>query len=186
MWCRQRLHKDLKKSPQQTLSPSLVLSAIKEAWSPYFSCEQKADLVVDCQLFQEPTEKDKWYHTGLHPAVLTDYTNEPYFEDRLQWVHKHVMKEVTNGKRAVFVYCVDRLGRFASMALAKVLIECVKADPKLQLGRLSTISNLRLLDCGPCDRCCFWDHRFQNKVDACDRMRKKWLDWDTTPRPVEQ
>ena len=119
-------------------------------------------------------------------AVLTDYTNEPYFENRLQWVHKRVMKEITDGKKAVFVYCVDRLGRYASMALAKVLIECVKADPKLQLGRLSTISNLRFMDCGPCDRCCFWDHRFQNKVDACDRMRRKWLDWSTTPRPVEQ
>jgi len=112
--------------------------------------------------------------------VFVDYTESNLFDDILRKVKKSIDTQIKSGKTSIFLYCVDRVGRYASMALAKVLVECALADPKLSLGRVSTISNLRAMDCGPCDRCSMWDRRFRNKNAAVDRMVKQWLELDRT------
>ena len=62
-------------------SPNLVLRVIQDAWSTYYMKDSKSDLVLRCQLFPEPTEKEKRFHTSLHPAVFVDYTESNLFND---------------------------------------------------------------------------------------------------------
>ena len=174
------VRKSLKTNPNGQLGVNLVLRAIQDAWSTYYMKDSKSDLVICCQLFPEPTEKEKRFHTGLHPAVFVDYTESNLFDDYLRKIWKSIDTQIRKGRKSINLYFVDRLGRYASMALAKVLVECALADPKLSLGRISTISNLRAMDCGPCDRCSMWDRRFRNKNAAVHCMVKKLLELDRT------
>lgn len=155
--------------------PMLVLDALRDSWAGYYRDPQRVECVLNCFGFPAPETVDTKIHTGLHPSLFQWYTSmSGMLMNLLEFVYETLRRHRAGGGGTCVLYCVDKHGRYASLAFAKALAEIVMADKSLTLGRVSTTACLRTIECGPCDRCVFWGKRFHMRNDAVSAVLRKW------------
>jgi len=164
------------RNPNTTELPSnTVLAALKDAWPNYYQHDQKVECVLTCISFPEPESQDQKLHTGLHPSLFKNYVSmNVKFGDLLEFAHSVLEKRRAEGKTMCTFYCVDRLGRHGSCAMAKALAEIVLADESLTLGRVFLTANLWSIERGPCECCGFWTKKFRVKNEDVSAVLTQW------------
>ena len=158
------------------VNPAMVTTALADVLPSAATWDSKCVIVLDVSHVPEPRSIETRMHNGLHPYIMKMMCDATHFDALIAKAVGDMKHAISKSYTSFVFVCVDKLGRYASLALGKALAEIAVADEFLTLNKVTVLSRETDLECGPCDRCTFWDRRFVDKNRAVATMINKWND----------
>jgi hypothetical protein len=148
-----------------------VSAAVRDVWPT----DQAFPILTVNLIEAPPLQLDSWrMHLGTHPGMFSWFGAMPEFARALHLVQTTLYDRRPAGG-AIVVVALDRNGRHASAAFAKLLAECVLFDPSVSLGTITFLDEImKETSCGVCNRCEFWSRKWRMRNDTMGAAIQVW------------
>ena len=137
--------------------------------------EQSHLCVVDVRCLHDMRKTFDRRHLGIHPSNITGILQHKLLYSVLEPMAKSVAHLMRSGATdTLSIVCVCRSGHHRSMAVARLMYQVIKNDPRLRLGRLLDMTDGHWsTGCGNCAECS-WGRHNEIREEALNHGLKVW------------